>query len=214
MPTKEELQRATQRAKAKAESEALRMSALAQSPQQSRAAAAAMRATIPPELLSKRRAVGRSFDSPVQSSPQKPRQSIFASPKAMKETEIQKYKRERHEAYAAWLRSKAMLAEKMDRIWNQRHDWQTEDEPDHEAAAAAEIGPFTFREPARGVVPFLPGGPSMSPLGESRGRGYDEESGSDEEEDYRGMARFHSREYAGRGRLGFMTPLPGSTRGW
>ena len=30
----------------------------------------------------------------------------------------------------------------------------------------------------------------------------------------RNMPRFHSREYHGRGRLGFDTPLPGSTRGW
>ena len=28
------------------------------------------------------------------------------------------------------------------------------------------------------------------------------------------MPRFHSREYHGRGRLGFDNPLPGSTRGW
>jgi hypothetical protein len=292
MPTKEELKRATERAKAKAERDALRLSALAKSPQQLRESAAAMRATIPPELLSKRRAVGRSFDSPVKFTPTKPRESIFASPQRMKETEVQKYKRERHEAYAAWVQSKALLAEKMDRIWNQRHDYREEEEPDHEEAAAAEIGPFSFREPPPSSVPFLP-------VGSQRGRGRhsDEESSSDESSsddeycggmlpragpgpgvggpaglnpaapafmprrnvflahngkpegerpdvpqvrlpfpvipfnatnnpylpqsvasslDFLGMGkqRYHTRDYEGRGRLGFMNDLPGSTRPW
>lgn len=85
-----------------------------------------------------------------------------------------------------------------------------------EEMALTAMGPFVPPlPPAQEVRPFLPPG---SPRG--RGRHDDsssDDSSSDDELYCYGAGRyprFHTREYSGRGRLGFLNPLPGSSRPW
>jgi hypothetical protein len=150
-------------------------------------------------------AVGRSFDSPVKFSPQKPRVPIVPESSPLladsKLTPEQLYRRRCQQIRAEYDRRVDELAEKLD-----DEDSNLTDDPsrpfiDFKEVAQKMLGKPVYPPPPRGVEPFLPGGPSRVPLGESRGKGY-------------GDVMFHTREYEGRGRLGFMNDLPGSTRGW